>query len=111
MWFSFAKHSIQLLVNLNQYKQNSKKGSVAPLLNEFTEILDSPKSRAQSFPEHEARAGEFFMFYAAKASERAGVRKKQASVNNAFSRLYSLNSLDDSLLERMTGPCGFLPWS
>ena len=50
------------------------------------------------------------MFYAAKASERAGVRK-QASVNNAFSRLYSLNSLDDSLLERMTGPRGFLPWS
>ena len=59
------------------YKQNSKKGSVAPLLNEFTEILDSPKSRAQSFPEYEARAGEFFMFYAAKASERAGVRKNK----------------------------------
>ena len=77
MWFSFAKHSIQLLVNLNQYKQNSKKGSVAPLLNEFTEILDSPKSRAQSFPEHEARAGDFFMFYAAKASEREGVRKNK----------------------------------
>ena len=43
----------------------------------LTEILDSPKSRAQSFPEREARAGDFFMFYAAKASERAGVRKNK----------------------------------